>query len=222
VADRTPNDENLTVKQEREKRRAAKVATLKKKQQAEKRRNLITVVGSIAAGAGVLSLIVAVVITSATPAVDPSTIEVDGVVEIEGLESIHVETAVEYDQTPPAGGPHNPTWLNCGIYEEVIPSEYAVHSLEHGAVWVTYDPAQLSEGEIGQLRSAMPSTYSILSPIEGLDAPVYASAWGFQVALEGVDDPRLEDFIVRYRLSPEVPEPGALCSQALDGPGKVS
>jgi len=222
VAESTPDDANLTVKQQREQRRAEKVAALKKKQQAEKRRNLVTVVGSIAAGVGVLSLIIAVVITSATPAVDPSTIEVDGVETFENVEGIHVETAVDYDVTPPAGGPHNPTWLNCGIYEEVIPSEYAVHSLEHGAVWVTYDPAQLSDAEIGQLRGAMPSTYIILSPFENLDAPVYASGWGTQIALDGVDDPRLDDFIVKYRLSPEVPEPGALCSQALDGPGKIS
>jgi len=216
------SDENLTVKQQREKRRAEKVAALKKKQQAEKRRNLITVGGSIAAGAGVLSLIIAVVISSATPPVDPSTIEVDGVQTFENIEPLHVETAVEYEMTPPAGGPHHPSWLNCGIYEEVIPNEYAVHSLEHGAVWVTYDPAQLDDDEIRQLRGAMPSTYSILSPFENLDSPLYASAWGHQVALDGVDDPRLDDFIVKYRLSPEVPEPGALCSQALDGPGKIS
>ncbi|WP_224744470.1 DUF3105 domain-containing protein [Chryseoglobus sp. 28M-23] len=222
MADGTSEDDNLTIKQQREKRRAEKVAALKKKQQTEKLRNRITVLGSIAAGAGVLSLIIAVVITSATPPVDPSTIEVEGVQEIEGLEPIHVETVVEYDQTPPAGGPHNPAWLNCGIYEEPVPNENAVHSLEHGAVWVTYDPAQLSDDEVSQLRNAMPSTYMILSPYEGLDAPVYASSWGFQVALDGVDDPRLNDFIVKYRQSPEVPEPGALCSQAVDGPGKIS
>lgn len=222
MADGPSDDENLTVKQQREKRRAEKVAALKKKQQAEKVRNRITVLGSIAAGAGVLSLIIAVVITSATPPVDPSTIEVEGVQEIEALQATHVQTAVEYDQTPPAGGPHNPAWLNCGIYEEPVPNENAVHSLEHGAVWVTYDPAQLSEEEIGQLRGSVPSTYMIVSPFDGLDAPVYASAWGYQIALDGVDDPRLDDFIVKYRQSPEAPEPGALCSQAVDGPGKIS
>lgn len=216
------DDENLTIKQQREKRRAEKVAALKKKQWAEKVRNRVTVLGSIAAGAGVLSLIIAVVITSATPPVDPSTIEVEGVQEIEALEAVHVESAVEYEQTPPAGGPHNPTWLNCGIYEEPQQNENAVHSLEHSAVWVTYDPERVSGGDLDALRGAMPSTYIILSPFPGLEAPVVASAWGVQVALDGVDDPRLADFIIKYRLAESAPEPGALCSQALDGPGKVS
>lgn len=216
------DDENLTIKQQREKRRAEKVAALKKKQRAEKVRNRVTVLGSIAAGAGVLSLINAVVITSATPPVDPSTIEVEGVQEIEALEAVHVESAVEYEQTPPAGGPHNPTWLNCGIYEEPQQNENAVHSLEHSAVWVTYDPERVSGGDLDALRGAMPSTYIILSPFPGLEAPVVASAWGVQVALDGVDDPRLADFIIKYRLAESAPEPGALCSQALDGPGKVS
>jgi hypothetical protein len=216
------DDENLTVKQQREKRRAEKVAALKKKQRAEKIRNRVTVIGSIAAGAGVLSLIVAVVITSGTPPVDPSTIEVEGVQEIEGLEAFHVESVVDYEQTPPAGGPHNPTWLNCGVYEETQQNENAVHSLEHGAVWVTYDPDQVSGGDLDALRGKMPSNYFILSPFPGLEAPVVASAWGAQVTLDSVDDPRLGNFIVKFRLAESAPEPGALCSQALDGPGKVS
>jgi hypothetical protein len=97
-----------------------------------------------------------------------------------------------------------------------------VHSLEHGAVWVTYDPERVTGGDLDALRDAMPNSYMILSPFEGLEAPVVASAWGVQVALDGVDDPRLREFIIKYRQSPNAPEPGALCSQALDGEGKIS
>nr|WP_223159098.1 DUF3105 domain-containing protein [Microcella alkalica] len=140
----------------------------------------------------------------------------------EQLAGQHVEGTVDYDQTPPAGGPHNAVWLNCGIYEQEVPAENAVHSLEHSAVWVTYDPAQVTDGALDALRNAMPDTYIILSPFEGLDAPVVASAWGTQVKLDGVDDPRLADFITKYRLSSEAPEPGALCTQGVDGPGKIA
>lgn len=213
---------DLTVKQQREKRRAEKVAALKQKQAREKRNQRLGIAGAILGGTAVLAIIVGVVVSSATPPVDPAAIEIEGLETFENLEALHVQSAVEYEMTPPAGGPHNPSWLNCGIYEEAVPAEYAVHSLEHGAVWVTYDPEQVQGADLDALRNAMPRSYIILSPFPGLEAPVVASAWGVQVSLDGVDDPRLRDFIVKYRQSPDAPEPGALCSQALDGPGKIS
>lgn len=213
---------DLTIKQQREQRRAEKVAALKAKQAREKRNQRLGLFGAIVGGTAVLAIIIGVVVSSATPPVDPATIEIEGLETFENLEALHVQSAVDYEMTPPAGGPHNPSWLNCGIYEEVIPAEYAVHSLEHGAVWVTYDPEQVQGADLDALRDAMPRTYMILSPFPGLEAPVVASAWGVQVALDGVDDPRLRDFIIKYRQSPDAPEPGALCSQALDGPGKIS
>lgn len=231
AADDVTRDENLTVKQQREARRAEKVAALKAKQAKEKRNRTIGLVSSIAAGVAVVGVLIAIVVASATPppptsqnltAAERAELEIEGVELFPGLEATHVQSAVTYEMTPPAGGPHNPTWLNCGVYEEVVPSEYAVHSLEHGAVWVTYDPAQVEGADLDALRDLMPSTYIILSPFEGLSSPVAASAWGATIALDGVDDERLVDFIVKYRLDPNAPEPGALCSQALDGPGKIS
>jgi len=216
------NHENLTIKQQREKRRAEKVAALKAKQEREKRRNLIAIGSAVVGALAVIAIVVSIVVTSAQPEVDPADIDIAGLETFEGLEPAHVDGVVDYEQSPPAGGPHNGAWLNCGIYEEIVPSENAVHSLEHSAVWVTYDPAQVTDGALDALRNAMPDTYIILSPFEGLDAPVVASAWGTQVKLDGVDDPRLADFLIKYRLSPDAPEPGALCSGAIDGPGKVA
>jgi hypothetical protein len=60
-----------------------------------------------------------------------------------GPTSLHVGGNIDYDQDlgiPPAGGPHNPSWQNCGFYDELVRDENAVHSLEHGAVWITYQP----------------------------------------------------------------------------------
>ncbi|MFI6012195.1 DUF3105 domain-containing protein [Streptomyces sp. NPDC051243] len=52
----------------------------------------------------------------------------------------HVQTAVEYPMNPPVGGDHNKAWMTCDgtVYNKPIANENAVHSLEHGAVWVTY------------------------------------------------------------------------------------
>lgn len=232
MADSTSgSDASLTIKQQREKRRAEKVAALKAKQAKEKRNRTIGIVAGATAGLLIVGTLVTVVVTSATPpplqnqnltAAERAELEIEGLELFDNIEALHVESAVTYDMTPPAGGPHHPSWLNCGIYEQEVPAEFAVHSLEHGAVWVTYDPELVTGGDLDALRTAMPRTYMILSPFAGLDAPVVASAWGAQVALDGVDDPRLIDFIIKYRQSPTAPEPGALCSQALDGDGKIS
>ncbi|MDQ4044434.1 MAG: DUF3105 domain-containing protein [Chloroflexota bacterium] len=128
----------------------------------------------------------------------------------------HVEGEVLYEQVPPVGGPHNNIWQNCGFYDEPIYNWHAVHSLEHGAVWITYDP-DLPEEDIAQLRDLANQTYVLVSPYPGLEHPVVASVWGKQLALEGVDDERLQPFIREYRTNPgNTPEPGALCSLGVD------
>lgn len=51
----------------------------------------------------------------------------------------HITGTFKYPTDPPVGGPHNPVLLNCNgdVYTEPVRNENAVHSLEHGAVWVT-------------------------------------------------------------------------------------
>jgi hypothetical protein len=103
-------------------------------------------------------------------------------------------------------------WQNCGFYEEPVPNEPAVHSLEHGAVWVTHDPG-LEEDQVEELRTlAEENSYVLVSPYEGLSAPVVASAWGHQVELEGAGDENLQSFVEAYQQGPQTPEPGASCS----------
>ncbi len=124
----------------------------------------------------------------------------------------HTTANVGYKQSPPVGGPHNPVWQNCGFYDKPVRDENAVHSLEHGAVWITYSP-DLPKDQVTGLRDiAQSQTYILLSPYPGLESPVVASAWGRQVSLDGADDPELERFIKAYRLGPQTPEPGAVCT----------
>src|SRR4029079_6621862 len=52
----------------------------------------------------------------------------------------HVAGSILYAENPPIGGQHNVVWQNCGIYDAPIHNEHAVHSLEHGAIWITYRP----------------------------------------------------------------------------------
>jgi Protein of unknown function (DUF3105) len=124
----------------------------------------------------------------------------------------HTSGEVDYEQTPPVGGEHNPVWQNCGYYDAPVRDETAVHSLEHGAVWITYSP-DLPQDEVAQLQDiAESNTYILVSPYPDLESPVVASAWGKQVLLDGADDPDLESFIQAYRQGPDTPEPGAVCT----------
>lgn len=146
---------------------------------------------------------------------------ITGVQLFPGLPATHVTGKVTYSQTPPAGGKHSATWLNCGIYSKPVPNENAVHSLEHSAVWVTYDPKKISGTSLLELRKMIPNTYAILSPYPGISTPVVLSAWGAQLKLTKFADPRFNSFLKIYRLSPSSPEPGAPCTGGLDAAGKV-
>lgn len=130
----------------------------------------------------------------------------------ENLGRQHTDDAVDYPQQPPVGGAHDPTWQNCGFYDDPIRDENGVHTLEHGAVWITYQP-DLPQAQIDILRElATNQTYILVSPMDDLPAPVVATAWGKQLLLDDSDVPALDDFVRRYRLDPAGPEPGAPCT----------
>src|SRR5512143_1979998 len=53
----------------------------------------------------------------------------------------HVQTVVDpKKELPPVFGEHYPAWQNCGIYDQPVELGSALHSMEHGAVWLTYRP----------------------------------------------------------------------------------
>lgn len=148
-----------------------------------------------------------------------ATQPIEGVQQFPGLQRGHTQAAVTYAQSPPAGGEHNPVWQNCGVYVQPIQNENAVHTLEHGAVWITYRP-DLPSTEIQQLQElARQSGYRLLSPYPDSPSPIVISAWGYQLKLEQADDPRLMRFIQKYELSPLAPEPGAPCTGGVGQPG---
>ena len=141
---------------------------------------------------------------------------------IEGVKTFdnkgtHQEGRVRYAQTPPTGGAHNPAWQNCGVYTAPLYDEYAVHSLEHGAVWIKYREG-LAADQVQQLQQAVEGrSYTLLSPYAGLSAPVVVSGWNAQLQLDSPTDPRLKQFIQKYEQGGTAPEIGAPCSGAYGG-----
>jgi hypothetical protein len=221
---RTPPDgssKTPSTKQERLARRQEKVAELKRQQARAKRNRLVGLIVGGAAAVTVLTLVIVFVVTSGSSRA-PAASSITGVKTYDGLTSNHVAGTVDYAQTPPAGGNHNQVWLNCGVYTKQVPNENAVHDLEHGAIWITYDPDQVTASDIAALRKLAPSTYAVLSPFSGLDKPMFISAWGAQLGFSKTDDPRIQQFITKYWQASTAPEPGAPCTGGLDGPGKIA
>ncbi|TDQ53663.1 DUF3105 domain-containing protein [Actinorugispora endophytica] len=142
---------------------------------------------------------------------------IDGVQEFDGLTNDHVTEEVKYEQSPPVGGDHSSYWQNCGVYTAPVKHIHAVHSLEHGAVWVNYSP-DLPADQVERLEALYtPGSYVLVSPYEGeMEAPIVLSAWGHQLPLESPDDSRLDAFVQLYEQGEQTLEPGAACSGAID------
>lgn len=130
----------------------------------------------------------------------------------------HVEKQVDYPMSPPVGGDHNQVWMNCDgdVYDKVIPEVNAVHSLEHGSVWVTYTK-DAPQADVKALAERVGKTpYSLMSPYEDQKGTLMLSAWGKQVTVDSAKDPRVGQFFSKYVQGPQTPEPGAACTGGLD------
>ncbi len=130
----------------------------------------------------------------------------------------HIEGDFHLDSDVPAGGPHDPAWQNCGYYSEEIRSENVVHSLEHGAVWITYDAA-LSPDDIATLRTFVSRNEKVLvSPIPEQVSPIIVTSWGRQLKIGDPSDTRLGQFVNEFTRTNEAPEPGGRCSGGVGNP----
>ena len=213
-----------SVKTQRAAQRAQKLEAYHHTQKKAKRNRRIGIIAGSVAAAAVVGLVITTIVLTPQAANYAGNGTGDGS-SIDGVELFenggdHVETTVSYAQTPPAGGEHASAWLNCGVYTEPVPNENAVHALEHGALWVTYDPS-LSAAELDTLKEQLPSTYVVLSPFDGLPSNIVVSGWNSQLQLDDASDPRFTAFFEEFWKSANAPEPGAPCSGGIDAPGKA-
>lgn len=160
---------------------------------------------------------------------DEQVAEIEGVVNYRAQKNpqiddqTHKEGAQTYVTNPPVGGAHNQTWQNCmgDIYSEPIANEYAVHSLEHGAVWITYKQG-LAADQVTALQSKVQGQdYMFMSPIANLDKNISVQVWGYQLKLDDANDARIDEFIKTTRVKASL-EPGAACSSGNTTTGPIT
>jgi hypothetical protein len=152
---------------------------------------------------------------------DPSTHIPGVVVKAVGSDHIQPGERVAYTNSPPLGGAHDPYWAACTgvVYDRPVRSENLVHSMEHGAAWIAYNPEHVTGDALAALdRRVRGQPYTVMSPYPGLDQPISLQTWGHQLKLSDANDPRIDQFLTALRRNPYThPELGASC-QAL-GPG---
>ena len=140
--------------------------------------------------------------------------EFKGMKTWKNLGRTHVGGSVKYAMSPPVGGNHDQVWQNCqgDVYTKPLTKENAVHSLEHGAVWVTYSD-KASKEDVATLKARVEKTkYSLMSPYEDQDAPIVLNAWGNQLEIQKARDPRVAAFFKKFVQGKQTPEPNAYCT----------
>lgn len=192
------------------KRRISRKERRRRQVERERRMRLLRVWGPI--GVVVVGLIIFTIVRFA------GQDDIEGVTIVDGAtpNQHDADLQIAFGGLPPTGGPHNPTWQNCGIYDVPVAGEYAIHSMEHGAVWLTYHP-DLPADQVEQLKSMVRGdAYVLMSPYPDQDANIVLTVWDRQLAVASADDSRIQQFIDRYRRT-RGPE-NAPCSNGIGTP----
>jgi hypothetical protein len=153
---------------------------------------------------------------------DPST-QIQGVVtqQYAGGQHVTPDKQVAYTHSPPFGGAHDGYWAACNgvVYPTAVRSENLVHSLEHGAIWIAYNPGQVTGDALGTLKSKVDGErYMVMSPYPNLGSPISLQSWGHQLEVSDATDPRIDEFISSLKQNRYThPEVGASCDAI--GPG---
>ncbi|MER5376501.1 DUF3105 domain-containing protein [Streptomyces sp. NPDC002132] len=208
--------------------RKARIEEMRRAEQSRERRNRVLIV--TASVVAVAALVAGTVVLVRSQSDDDGTAAADakatgkfvtgadGVKTWQGkLGRTHVTKKVKYPTEPPVGGDHDRAWMNCNgdVYTKALNDMNAVHSLEHGAVWVTYTD-KVPKAEVDALAAKVRKTpYTLMSPVQGQADPIMLSAWGHQRTVTGASDPKLAAFFEKFVQGEQTPEPGAACTGGL-------
>jgi hypothetical protein len=128
-------------------------------------------------------------------------------------------SAFHYNSTPPSSGPHVPTWVNPGIYDEPQSKGELIHSLEHGYVEIHYNCNAGATSDPAATASAVNSSQACTSlvknlttvaqkkklwkllvvPQPALTTPIALVAWTYLDQLPVFDGARIERFVDFHR-----------------------
>jgi len=104
-----------------------------------------------------------------------------------------------YNSNPPTSGWHWPSPAAWGIYPGGQPDERLVHNLEHGGIWISYQPGKVDQNTINQLNDyANRYAKIIVEPRDKDSAPIVLAAWTHLENLNSYDETKILEFIRAY------------------------
>lgn len=123
----------------------------------------------------------------------------------EGTRHVERGTEVDYGTYPPTSGPHYGGTVAAGFYEETPPMGDVVHTLEHGAVVIHYDPDALTDPARESLRAwadAHTGTWRSVVVVPHArgdpEAPYVLTAWRHLLRMDEYDAEVVRAFLAEY------------------------
>ncbi|PSQ15149.1 hypothetical protein BRD00_15480 [Halobacteriales archaeon QS_8_69_26] len=122
----------------------------------------------------------------------------------EGGDHVPESTDPDYD-FPPTSGDHYRTPAFPGFYEKTPALGHLVHSLEHGAIVIYYDPASTSDDAEQSLREfaaqhtdPWASVVVVENPVENPESTYVLTAWRHSLRMDDYDPEVVRAFIAEY------------------------
>lgn len=116
----------------------------------------------------------------------------------------HVTGAVDYSlhSRPPTYGPHHPSPLATGIYTTRQDDADVVHNLEHGHVWISYNPLLIGEDLddlVAQVRSFGTMVGVLLTSRPQNETMIALASWAHLLTLDSYAPELIRNFAVTNR-----------------------
>ena len=107
---------------------------------------------------------------------------------------------VAYNSFPATSGPHYIQPKPWGTYRYEIDQETLVHNLEHGGVVIQYNPdlLKVSPSKLEAVQAQFPNK-TVVAPNAKLKVALALTSWRRLYALDAFDEPKIVDFIKRYK-----------------------
>lgn len=129
-------------------------------------------------------------------------VSLEGKVEdfpIEGRDHVPAGTSVDYQTNPPTSGSHLAEAEKWGIFSNEIDDMAAVHSMEHGGIWISYKDISQEEIVILEEVGKQNSQSTVVSPRSGNDSKIVIASWGKMVKLETAEKALIQKYIDTYK-----------------------